>query len=43
MARTRGGFIGGCGHGQGRGRGRRYGVQNDRAELIELANLSTRS
>ena len=41
MARTRGSNIGGQGHGHGRGRGR--GVQNDRVELVELANLSTQS
>ena len=49
MAKTRGSLIGGrgCGRGhgsgRGRGRGKESGVQNDRAELVKLANISTRS
>ena len=44
IARTRGGHIRGFVNGYGRGRGRRrgYGVQDDRAELVEVANLLTR-
>ena len=44
--RTRGGHIRsrgrGCGSGRGRGRDRRHGIQDNRAELVELVNISTR-
>ena len=46
MVRTRGSYIDGrgrrCGRDRGRGRGRGRGVQANRAELVELANDSTR-
>ena len=46
MARTRGGHVGrrGRGHrsGRGRGRGRGHIIQDNRAELVELVNISTR-
>ena len=53
ITRTRGDLIKGqdrgrdrgrsCGCGRDRGRGKEHGVQDDRAELVELASISTRS
>ena len=45
MARTRGGLIGNRGRGRGRGRdrGRGRGVQPERVQLVELANIVSRS
>ena len=52
MTRTRGSYIGsqgrgrglgrGRGRGRGQGRGRGYGIPDNRAELVELVNISTR-
>ena len=42
--KTRAGHLGGRSHRRGRGwdRGRGCGIQNNRAELVELANISIR-
>ena len=48
IARTRGSHIRSQGHrrgrgrGRGQGRGRECGIQDDRAKIVELDNISTR-